>query len=104
LGGTLPGYEFEKQRLNELNRRLFFMPREWSDKQRAEQAERCRQNQPWRYSTGPRTKQGKTKSSMNAKKPASVSMLFAASDYGDYRLARCIRRRLFRPSRKRAQL
>ena len=41
------------------------MPREWSDEQRRQQAERIRQWQPWRSSTGPRTRAGKRKVAKN---------------------------------------
>ncbi len=44
------------------------MKRQWSEKRRKEQAERCRRNQPWKNATGPKTKEGKARSSMNAYK------------------------------------
>jgi len=75
------------------------LPKQWTDEQRAEQAERCRAIQPWQYSTGPRTKRGKKRSSMNAKKPASAGLYLALLEAGDYRLARLVFRRIFRPSR-----
>lgn len=40
--------------------------RKWTDEERKKQAERCRQNKPWEKSTGPRTKEGKDRSKMNA--------------------------------------
>lgn len=44
------------------------MRRQWSEKRRKEQAERCRQNKPWQHATGPKTAAGKARSSMNAYK------------------------------------
>jgi hypothetical protein len=44
----------------------------WTDERRARQALLIHQWQPWRYSTGPRTAQGKAVSSRNAYKPNSV--------------------------------
>lgn len=38
----------------------------WTPERRALQAEMIRQWQPWQYSTGPRTQEGKAKSSRNA--------------------------------------
>ena len=49
------------------------MPRQWSEKRRKEQAARCRQNQPWKHATGPKTAQGKERSSMNAYKHGGLS-------------------------------
>ncbi len=43
--------------------------RSWTDAQRAEQARKLRQRQIWLASTGPRTLEGKAKSSTNARKP-----------------------------------
>ncbi|GJL85802.1 MAG: hypothetical protein DHS20C02_15770 [Micavibrio sp.] len=42
------------------------MSKGWSEERRKQQAERCRQNKPWEKSTGPRTAEGKRKSSLNA--------------------------------------
>jgi hypothetical protein len=40
----------------------------WSDERRAKQAEAIRRWHPWDKSTGPRTEEGKAKSSRNADK------------------------------------
>ena len=42
--------------------------RGWPPKRRAEQAERCRIQKPWKNATGPKTTSGKKKSSQNAHK------------------------------------
>ena len=44
------------------------MPSEWTLERRAAQAERIRATQPWLKSTGPRTAEGKARSSGNAYK------------------------------------
>lgn len=49
------------------------MKRQWSEKRRKEQAARCSQNQPWKHATGPKTKEGKARSSMNAYKDGGLS-------------------------------
>lgn len=40
----------------------------WTPERRAKQAEAIRRWQPWKKSTGPRTKEGKARSSRNADK------------------------------------
>lgn len=50
------------------------MPR-WTPEARAKQAERIRDWQPWRQSTGPVTRKGKRKSARNWKKGGRGSML-----------------------------
>ncbi|ARU05558.1 hypothetical protein CCO03_13480 [Comamonas serinivorans] len=40
--------------------------RRWSDEQRRQQAQRIRETQPWRQSTGPRSVEGKQRSALNA--------------------------------------
>ncbi len=40
--------------------------RAWTDAQRAQAAVRARLNKPWKHSTGPKTVNGKTRSSKNA--------------------------------------
>ena len=42
------------------------MSKGWTEERRRAQAERCRVNKPWTKSTGPRTAEGKARSSMNA--------------------------------------
>ena len=42
------------------------MAKGWTEERRKAQAERCRKNKPWEKSTGPRTAEGKARSSMNA--------------------------------------
>lgn len=42
------------------------MGRQWTDAQRARQAELIRSWQPWKKSTGPRTPEGKKVSAQNA--------------------------------------
>jgi hypothetical protein len=39
----------------------------WTPERRAAQADRCRQIQPWRRSTGPKTELGKARSSLNSR-------------------------------------
>jgi len=47
------------------------MAKQWTDEERAAQADRCRQQQPWKHSTGPKTIAGKRKVAGNApRKPA----------------------------------
>ena len=54
------------------------MSRKWSDEQRRQQAERIRQWQPWRNSTGPRTRAGKRKAAKNrVRKPNPRAKLWA---------------------------
>lgn len=38
----------------------------WTDDRRRQQAERIRDWQPWKHSTGPRSQEGKAKASRNA--------------------------------------
>ena len=40
----------------------------WTEERRKAQAERCRNNKPWTRATGPKTPEGKARSSMNAYK------------------------------------
>ena len=42
------------------------MPRQWTDKQKAEASKRALTNQPWKKSTGPRSVRGKSVSSRNS--------------------------------------
>lgn len=42
------------------------MARKWTDEQKAQQAEKIRQWQPWTKSTGAKTIEGKARSSRNA--------------------------------------
>lgn len=55
----------------ELLTRLWDMPAskrvKWTPERKAAQAQRCRQIQPWRRSTGPKTELGKARSSLNSK-------------------------------------
>lgn len=44
------------------------MGKGWTKERRAAAAERCRANKPWEKSTGPKTRAGKMRSSMNALK------------------------------------
>lgn len=44
------------------------MAKGWTAERRAAQAARCRQNKPWEHSTGPKTKGGKLRASINAYK------------------------------------
>jgi hypothetical protein len=67
------------------------MPRQWTDQQRAAQAERCRKQQPWKHSTGPKSVAGKRKVAQNSRKPASLELANAIRaeswrryDEGDY--------------------
>jgi hypothetical protein len=48
----------------------------WTPERRAAQAERCRELQPWRTSTGPKTPKGKRKSSLNSFKNGRRSRIF----------------------------
>ncbi len=38
----------------------------WTEERRKAQAERCRANKPWKNATGPKTKEGKARASLNA--------------------------------------
>ena len=49
--------------------------RNWTPEQRQQQAERIKMWQPWAQSTGPRTPEGKTRSSGNAWKGGHREML-----------------------------
>ena len=42
------------------------MTKGWTDERRKKQAERIRQTQPWKKSTGPKTPKGKARASLNA--------------------------------------
>lgn len=42
------------------------MSKGWTEERRKAQAERCRANKPWKNATGPKTEEGKARSSMNA--------------------------------------
>lgn len=42
------------------------MTKGWTDERRRKAAERIRQAKPWKKSTGPRTEEGKRRSSLNA--------------------------------------
>lgn len=44
------------------------MSKGWTEERRKAQAERCRANKPWKNSTGPKSEDGKARSSMNAYK------------------------------------
>ena len=47
--------------------------RSWTPERRQKQAELCRNNRPFRHSTGAKTKDGKVKSSQNALKSGEFS-------------------------------
>ena len=47
----------------------------WTETRRRQQAERIREWQPWKHSTGPRSPEGKATASRNAYKGASRPML-----------------------------
>ena len=51
--------------------------RNWTPKQRQQQAERIKTWQPWAHSTGPRTAEGKATASRNGWKGGSRPMLRA---------------------------
>jgi hypothetical protein len=94
------------------------MRRQWTEEQRQAQAQRCRQNQPWRHSTGPKSVAGKRKVSQNPRKPASfelaealVNEAYWRADHGDmdgYRqldhLAALVRRRVWRSFKPRSKI
>jgi hypothetical protein len=95
------------------------MPHKWTDEQRTAQAERCRQHQPWKHSTGPKSVAGKRKVSQNPCKPASFELSDAilaeayrrADDHDDldgYRklsyAAQLVRRRVYRRWCKRSKI
>lgn len=42
------------------------MSKGWTEERRKAQAERCRANKPWKKATGPKSEEGKARSSMNA--------------------------------------
>lgn len=42
------------------------MKKQWTEERRKAQAERCRNKRPWEQSTGPKSEQGKARSSLNA--------------------------------------
>jgi|GEM_PF-6512093 len=60
----------------------------WSKERRAAQAARCKAQQPWRHSTGPKTARGKALSARNATRHGYRSKAWLAE------VARC--RKLFR--------
>ena len=95
------------------------MPRQWTDEQRQAQAARCRNQQPWRQSTGPKSVAGKRKVSQNPRKPASFELADAIlteayrrlDDHGDlegYRqlnhLHALVRRRVWRSFKTRSKI
>jgi hypothetical protein len=95
------------------------MAREWTHEQRQAQAERCRQNQPWMHSTGPKSVAGKRKVSQNPRKPASfglaealVNEAYRRLDYCDdldgyrelNRLAALVRQRVWRSFKAKARI
>ena len=47
--------------------------RGWPPKRRKEQAERCKKNKPWRFSTGPKSDEGKKRVKNNSLKHARRS-------------------------------
>ncbi len=51
------------------------MSKEWTPERRAAQAERIKAFKPWLKSTGPKTKSGKKRSSLNALKHGERSLL-----------------------------
>lgn len=62
--------------------------RPWPPRRRAEAAARARIHKPWRFSTGPRTGQGKARVSLNARKHGFRSKLWC-----DLRAVLCEQRR-----------
>lgn len=52
----------------------------WSAERRAAQAERCRQNAPWKHATGPKTSRGKARSCLNAYKHGGFARYKALVD------------------------
>jgi len=112
----VPIFSVTIQTLKLFRKKASAMPRQWTDEQRTRQAERCRQHQPWKYSTGPKSVAGKRKVSQNPRKPASYEMsealtnqayryLDATGDLDGYRAllhrAALIRRRWWRGLGKR---
>ncbi len=79
------------------------MPRKWTEEERIAQAERCRQTQPWKHSTGPRTARGKRKVSRNACKDAYLALWNELYTQGLHHEARLIYRRLMRRVEARAR-
>lgn len=53
------------------------MPYEWTEERRRRQAERCRAQRPWEQSTGPKSAEGKQRSSLNALKHGRHSRILA---------------------------
>lgn len=49
--------------------------RHWTEEERQRQAELIRQWRPWEQSTGPKTLEGKTRTSQNADKGGTRAML-----------------------------
>ena len=47
----------------------------WTEERRKAAAERCRQHKPWEKSTGPKTPAGKVRSSLNAMKRGTHSLV-----------------------------
>lgn len=52
------------------------MAGQWTEERRKAAADRCRANKPWEQSTGPKTTEGKIRSSLNALKTADHSHTF----------------------------
>ena len=96
------------------------MAKQWTDEERAAQADRCRQQQPWKHSTGPKSVAGKRKVSQNApRKPASwglddallaeaYRLLDEHDDWDSYRQlchqACLVRRRIWRSYKARSRI
>ncbi len=47
--------------------------RNWTPEERRKQAEACRRAQPWKKSTGPKTRRGKRRASLNAFKTGAYT-------------------------------